>query len=121
MPRFMYGLVFALAASTAHAGTTDLFCHESGTNRTDGLNVSIDTGAKTATVWTSGFARGDSSPIPATITADQVSWSAESSIGTTHYTLDRETGILTELYPNQTGGIVPVTDVWSCKKDTPVL
>jgi hypothetical protein len=128
MPRLksLNGLALVFGAvvgqsTLAQAATTDLFCQENGTNRADGLNLSIDVNARTATAWTSGSARGDVHALPATVTADQVAWSAETSIGTFHYTLDRNSGVLTVLGPNRTGGIIPTTDVWSCARARPVL
>lgn len=116
--RWAYGLMFVLVSSGAHAETVDLFCQQSGATGGYGLNVSIDMTASTAAVWTSG-----SSPQPgsqATITDDQVTW-GETIVNAPQYTLDRKSGTLTVISPNQMGGPFAISTSFACRKDTPVL
>ena len=117
---FTYGLAFACAASAAHADTIDLFCQQSGATGAYGLNVSIDMTAGTAAAWTTDFSRKDVPASPATITADKVTW-GPLVVNAPAYTLDRNSGALTQYSPNQMGGPFAVSTEWSCKKATPVF
>ncbi len=99
----------------AYADTTDLFCHQSGYAPEYGLNVSIDASASTVTAWFSTFNRGDVTPISATITNDQVTWTYQTPAGTDRYTLDRNSGELNDLPTNGR------TILFACKKTTRVF
>lgn len=119
------GLALILGASItqsslAEAATIDLLCHQGGATGAWGLNVSIDTTASTAAAWTTDSARKDARTSPATITADKVTW-GPLVVNAPAYTLDRNSGALTQNSPNQMGGPFAASTEWSCKKVTPVF
>jgi hypothetical protein len=123
--RFTYGLAFVLVASAAQsslaeAATINLFCHQGGATGAWGLNVSIDTTASTAVAWTTDYSRKDVPASRATITADKMTW-GPLVVNAPAYTLDRNSGALTQYSLNQMGGSLAASTEWSCKKTTPVF
>jgi hypothetical protein len=79
------------------------------------LNLSIDLTAKTVASWTSNNPSGSDSPDPADITDDSVTWTSTSDGGTFSYSLDRNTGALSQKTPNG------ITDLWTCTKASRVF
>jgi hypothetical protein len=83
-------------------------------------NVSIDTTASTAAAWTTDSSRINVPASPATITNDKVTW-GPLVVNAPAYSLDRNSGALTQYSPNQMGGSLADATEWSCKKATPVF
>ena len=100
-------------AAVASADAVDLSCSQPQLGYS--LLLSIDMSASTATAWLSTTSRTGVAANSATITSDQVSWSAGPSGDETSYVLDRQTGSLNLTYARGGGSN------WSCKKSTPVL
>jgi hypothetical protein len=114
-----YGLLAVLVAivgqsllAPAYADTITLICSQPGTQY--GINISIDTSASTAVAWMSYASRNDSPAFPATITSDQVTWTAPFNGGSSQNALDRTTGALNIVQRT-------VRSSWSCKKASPVF
>ena len=111
MPRLnslAYGLLLTLGATVrlAHADTVNLACHGAGL---PDFYVRIDESARTAAAWVTGYSAADVPASPAMITSDRVTWTSRSGGKTIQYSVDRTTGVLTQLEPGQ-------TNLWKCTK-----
>ena len=105
--------LYLIGATPASADTVALVCSRSSSVLK--LNLSIDLTAKTVASWTSTNPSGSDSPDPADITDDSVTWTTTSGGGTFSYSLDRNTGALSQKTPSG------FTDLWTCAKASRVL
>ena len=111
MPRLnglAYGLLLTLGATVrlAHADTVNLSCH--GSSLPD-FYVRIDESTRTAAAWMTGYSAADVPASPATITTDRVTWTTQLAGKIIQYSVDRTTGVLTQIEPGE-------TNLWKCTK-----
>ena len=92
------------------SGITDLACTQPALHYQ--LFLSVDFKARTAAAWFKPATQMDVHKVPATITDSLVAWTLQAPPGASSFTLDRDSGTLTVLHPNQ------VTERWSCEADT---
>lgn len=110
---FLGMTLYLVGVTAASADTVTLACSRSSTEFK--MYLSIDPTAKTVASWTSTNPSGSDSPFPADITVDSVTWTTTSDAGTFHYSLDRNTGALSEKLPSG------YTDLWTCAKASRVF
>lgn len=108
------GAVASIAFSSAAfaqgpVGVTELACTQPALHYR--LYLSVDFRARTAAAWFKPVTQMDVHKVPATITDSVVAWTLQTPPGASSFTLDRDSGALTVLHPNQE------TERWTCERD----
>ena len=105
----MSAALAGVALAQSPAGIANLACTQPALRYR--LYLSVDFKARTAAAWFKPVTQIDVHKVPATITDSVVAWTLQASPGASSFTLDRSSGALTVLHPNQE------TERWTCEKE----